>query len=111
MTGDPDRPNGPWRDSGLAMLGAGVLIVLASNLVDIVRVHGALDASRTQIGTAIAAGGKTEAQLNALAAGTAALARGGNANAAAVIATMQRNGVNIADPGATDPAASPPPSP
>lgn len=110
MTGDPGRPDGPWRDGGLVMLAAGVLIVLASNLVDIVRAHGALDTSRTQIGAAIAAGNKTEAQLNALAAGTAALARAGNANAAAVIATMQRNGVNIADPGATD-AGHPPPSP
>ena len=103
MTDDPLRPEGsPWRDSGLVMLAAGVLVVLASNLVDVVRVHAALDASRTQITAAIAAGAKTEGQLNALAGGTASLARAGNANAAAVIAAMQRNGVNIADPGAAN---------
>lgn len=106
MTDGADRSKGPWRDLGLVMLAAGLLVVLASNLIDIVRAHGVLASSQTQITAAIAAGGKTESQLNTLASGTAALARSGNANAAAVIATMQRNGVNIADRGEAAPVAA-----
>ena len=97
MTGGEGRPTGPWSDRGLVMLAAGLVLLLVSNLVDIVRVHAALTGSQAQIDAAVAASGKAESQLNALAAGTASLARGGNANAAAVIATMRRNGVNIAE--------------
>ncbi len=80
------------------LLALALILVLGSNLVDILRANAAMTAGRDRIERATAASKGAEAQLNALALGTATLANSGNPNAQAVIATLKQNGVAIKDP-------------
>lgn len=87
----------------LALL-LGLMTVLADQVADIVRLTGvrtelrqAHDAQVAQLEQA----GRIETQLDALAAGTARLAREGNPNAAAIVASLQAQGVTINPDGST----------
>lgn len=87
-----DTPRGTWASVAVTV---SLCLVLASFLIDAQRANSALskiDKAQTE---AVAGTRKAEAQLNSLARGVQALANGGNANAAAIVALLQRNGVRI----------------
>jgi hypothetical protein len=86
----------------LALL-IGLLTLLADQVAGIVR----LSTTRLELKEARSAqeqpldqARRIESQLDALASGTAELASQGNPNAAAVVATLQAQGVSIKAPGA-----------
>ena len=84
--------SGTW--AIIALAGA-LCLVLGSSLIDLGRANTALiKLNKDQAAAAIVAH-KGEAQLNALARGVQQLADSGNANAAAIVAVLQRNGIRI----------------
>lgn len=74
---------------------AAVVLVLASNLVDIGRIHDALLKTQEQQKANLEVSARAEAQLDALAKGTKALADSGNPNARAILAVLRQNGVQV----------------
>jgi hypothetical protein len=92
QTTDVRGPGGSWAVIAIALA---LCLVLGSSLLDLQRANAALTNVDKQQTAAVAASHKSEDQLNALARGTRQLADGGNANAQAVVATLQRNGVHI----------------
>jgi len=109
--GTTDRGN-----IGVICTAAALVLLLTSSLVDIGRFHTALTAAKTEQTAAVATSARAEAQLDALAKGTQALADGGNANARAILGVLRANGIQInaaANPAgnpAGNPAASSPPA-
>ena len=97
MSNTPDNTI-PGSASGVVAslcLAAAFCLTLASSLTDQQRSIANLQKiQKEQIATTTAAH-KAEDQLNTLAKGTQALANNGNANAAAVVAVLQRNGIKI----------------
>lgn len=90
--------NGPRRSLAMVALLIGLLTLLADQVAGIVR----LSATRTELANARVAqdqpldqARRIERQLDALATGTAELAAQGNPNAAAIMATLQAQGVSI----------------
>ncbi len=84
--------SGTW---GAIAIAAALTLVLASSLVDVGRSNAALSKLDKQQAAAFAGARRAEGQLTALAKGVQQLADGGNANAAAIVATLQRNGLRI----------------
>ena len=80
---------------GVICTAAALVLLLASSLVDIGRFHTALTAAKTEQTAAVATSARAEAQLDALAKGTQALADGGNANARAILGVLGANGIQI----------------
>jgi hypothetical protein len=70
-------------------------LVLGSSLVDLMRANATLTNVDKEQAAAVIPAHRGEEQLNALARGTQQLADGGNANAQAIVAVLQRNGVHI----------------
>lgn len=89
-----ERAAGSGVAAGVA-LGAAICLLLVSNLIDQQRAIARLQKADKDQTTTIAASHKAADQLNALAKGTEALAKSGDANAAAVVAILQRNGIKI----------------
>ena len=88
------RVEGPeWGVVGIAVA---LIIVLIANLVEMQRIDTALLAAGKAQTAALTQAKKAEVQLNALARGTQALAAAGNPNAAAILAVLRQNGVQIA---------------
>ncbi len=108
--GDRAMPRTAPEPAGLSLTLVALVIGLLTLLADQVAGIARLSASRTELSTARAAqdqpleqARRIEAQLDALATGTAQLAAQGNANAAAIVATLKAQGVNIRPPGAATP--------
>lgn len=80
---------------GLLCTAAAVVLVLGSNLVDVGRFHDALSATKARQQSSIESVVRAEAQLDALAKGTKALADSGNPNAQAILGVLRQNGVQI----------------
>ncbi|WP_174291875.1 hypothetical protein [Sphingomonas bacterium] len=80
---------------GILLSQAALCLVLIASAVDQLRVHGDLadSVARQQKNNELI--GKIDNQLDALARGTQALAQSGDANAAAVTATLAASGVHI----------------
>ena len=80
---------------GILLSQAALCLVLIASAVDILRVHGDLADTllRQQKNNELI--GKIDAQLDALARGTQRLAQGGDANAAAITATLAASGIHI----------------
>ena len=95
-------------DIGVTCTAAAVVLVLVSNLLDIGRFHTSLLATQAQQTAGLATTGRAEAQLEALAKGTQALADAGNPNATSVLAVLRQNGVQI-KPGAAGAGTAPGP--
>ena len=74
---------------------AAVVLVLGSNLVDISRFHDALLKTRGQQQVNLEVTARAEAQLDALAKGTKALADAGNPNARAILGVLKQNGIQV----------------
>lgn len=98
MTGD-----GTPRSLAVIALLIGLLTLLADQVSGVVR----LTATREELTQAKASqeapleqAPRIEQQLDALASGTAELAAQGNPNAAAIVATLQAQGVSIKSPAA-----------
>jgi hypothetical protein len=95
----------PAKDGGVsanlaagAALGAALSLILVSNIIDQQRAITRLEKLDKDQAMTVANGKKAEAQLNTLAKGVQTLATGGDANAAAVVAVLQRNGIKIKTP-------------
>jgi hypothetical protein len=95
----------PAKDGGVsaslaagAALGAALSLILVSNIIDQQRAMTRLEKLDKEQAMTIANAKKAEAQLNTLAKGVQTLAAGGDANAAAVVAVLQRNGIKIKTP-------------
>lgn len=82
----------PW---ALVILAAALCLVLGSSVVDVLRANSTLANVDKQQTMAVTQSHRAEDQLNALARGTQELADSGNANAQAIVATLQNNGVHI----------------
>ena len=80
---------------GILLSQAALCLVLIASAADVVRTHGDLSDTLARQDKNNALIGKIDAQLDALARGTAALAQGGDANAAAITATLAASGVHI----------------
>lgn len=80
---------------GLLLSQAALCLVLIASAVDVLRVHADLGQTLARQGENTELIGKIDAQLDALARGTQALAQAGNANAAAITATLAGSGVHI----------------
>jgi hypothetical protein len=80
---------------GIVCTAAAVVLVLGSNLVDIGRFHDALTKTQVQQQISLQGANRAEAQLDALAKGTKALADAGNPNARATLVVLRQNGVQI----------------
>lgn len=99
MAGGADKPaSGPRRSLAVIALLIGLLTLLADQVAGIVR----LSETRAELTQARAAqdqpleqARRIEAQLDALATGTAELATQGNPNAAAIVTALQAQGVSI----------------
>lgn len=85
-------PKGTWAIIALTL---SLCLVLGSFVIDSRRANSSLSKIDKDQTVALEAAGKAEGQLNSLARGVQALANGGNANAVAVVAVLQRNGVKI----------------
>jgi len=70
-------------------------IVLGANLALSRQAHAALETVVANQTVVLGNAARAETQLDALAKGTQLLAKGGNANAAKIVATLQANGVHI----------------
>ena len=92
---EPGPMNAPAANIGILCTAAAVVIILASNLVDIGRFHEALGKTQTQQQINLQTAGRAEKQLDALAKGTKALADAGNPNAQAVLGVLRQNGVEV----------------
>jgi hypothetical protein len=93
MTGSAAiAPSGLWATSAVA---GALCLALASNLIDLQRGATALTKLGKEQTDALVVARKGEAQLNALAKGVQQLAVAGNPNAQAIVATLQRNGIQI----------------
>ncbi len=75
-----------------------LILILASNLVDISRTNDAIRAAKAAQALGQSNAAKAEVQLNALAQGVQTLAANGNANAAAIVAALASNGVQLSPP-------------
>ncbi len=99
MSHDDERPMKDGSVSaGLAAgaaLGAALSLLLVSNIIDQQRAVVRLQKLDKDQATTIASARKAEDQLNTLAKGVQSLASGGDANAAAIMAILQRNGIKI----------------
>lgn len=84
--------SGEW---ATILLAAALLVTLGSGLIDQSRGIAALKTVEQEQAAALEVSKRVEAQLNALASGTQQLADGGNANAQAVLATLQQNGIRV----------------
>lgn len=76
----------------------GLITLAADQVADVVAARSAtaeLVAARAQQAKPLAQAAQVEAQLEALAAGTARLANGGNANAQQIVAALRASGVSI----------------
>jgi hypothetical protein len=97
-----DHDERPMKDGSVsaglaagAALGAALSLLLVSNIIDQQRAVVRLQKLDKDQATIIANAHKAEDQLNMLAKGLQSLANGGDANAAAVTAILQRNGIKI----------------
>lgn len=86
------RLNGTF---GLLLSQAALCIVLVASGIDVIRAHGDLSRTIAQQRENDVLAGKIDSQLDSLARGTQELADGGNAHAAAIVATLAQNGVRI----------------
>jgi hypothetical protein len=84
--------SGAWATIAIA---AALCLVLASSLIDIQRGAAALAKLDKEQAQGLVVAQKGEAQLNALAKGVQQLAVAGNPNAQAIVAVLQRNGIQI----------------
>ncbi len=82
---------------GTLLTAVALCVVLGSNVAQLSHTHGDLETIIVNQRLALANATKAETQLDALARGTQALANGGNANAARIIAVLQANGVRISN--------------
>ena len=80
---------------GMPMTAAAVLLILASNFVQLRHGHAELDANLASQSASLASGTRVERQLDALAKGTRALAQAGNPNAQRIVAILRDRGVSI----------------
>ncbi|QXQ07485.1 hypothetical protein KX816_05520 [Sphingosinicellaceae bacterium] len=80
---------------GTPLTATAVLLILASNLVQLRHGHVELQAELANQGTALASSARVERQLDALAKGTQQLARAGNPNAQRIVAILREKGVSI----------------
>lgn len=80
---------------GLLLSQVALCLVLIASAVDVLRTHANLEETIARQKENNELIGKVDAQLDALARGTQALAQQGNANAAAITATLASNGVHI----------------
>ncbi len=97
----PDEDHGANRSMAVIALLIGLLTLLADQVAGIVRLSTTreeLTQARAQQDAPLEQARRIEAQLDALASGTAELSAQGNPNAAAIVATLQARGVNIKTP-------------
>lgn len=80
---------------GTLLTAAALCVVLGSNVAQLRHGQSSLETIVINQRTALANATKAETQLDALAKGTQALANGGNANAAKIVAVLQANGIRI----------------
>lgn len=92
---EPGTKTSSGVDLGILCTAAAVVLVLASNLVDISRFHEALTKAQAQQQINLQTVTRAEAQLDALAKGTQALAAAGNPNAQAILGVLRQNGVQV----------------
>jgi len=89
-----------------------VFVLLAFQTTQIVRERNALNDALTQQASAVEQAQKVDAQVNALAAGTAKLADKGDKNAEAIVTRMKQLGITLGTPQAqAAPAAGGKPAP
>jgi len=101
MTETAPPTGSPSESLPTILLALTLIIVLGSSLLDLHRANDSLTKLDKEQTTSMVTANRPEAQLNALARGVQQLADGGNANAAAIVATLQANGVHI-NPNAGD---------
>jgi len=91
-TGQDDQASG---SIGIILTASALVLILASNLIDIGRFHTSLEKATAQQETTLVSTRKAEAQLDSLAKGVQALAAAGNPNARAIVDALARSGVQI----------------
>ncbi len=99
----PGEDHGASRSIAVIALLIGLLTLLADQVAGIVRLSATreeLTEARAQQEAPLEQARRIEKQLDALASGTAELAAQGNPNAAAIVATLQAQGVSIKTPAA-----------
>jgi len=82
----------------LCLVAFTLFVMLAFQTTQIVRERDALNQAMTQQTSAVEQSQKVEAQVNALATGTAQLAQKGDKNAEAVVTRMKQLGVTLGGP-------------
>ncbi len=82
---------------GTLLTAVALCVVLGSNVAQLGHAHSDLETIIANQRVGLASATKAETQLDALAKGTQALANGGNANAARIVAILQANGVRISN--------------
>jgi hypothetical protein len=88
--------NGRAPDWGFVGIAVALIAVLAMNVVEQRRSAGAIEAVRAAQRTQLATARIGEAQLNALAKGTRALAVEGNDSAREIMKVLNQNGIHVA---------------
>jgi len=86
--------------TGTSLTAAALAILMAANLVSLVRARDEMTQARDRQEEMIAQGAKIESQLESLGRDTRALADAGNGNARKVIEILGQNGININAPNA-----------
>jgi hypothetical protein len=94
MSDDP-KPSVSNGSGAVIAVATALCLVLGSSLIDIGRASEALQKVDQEQAAQIQVSRRAEAQLNSLAKGTQELAEAGNANALAIVATLQQNGIRI----------------
>ncbi len=95
----PSKRLSTFADAGatiaVVLIAIALILVLGSNLRDLMRSQDDLQKSIAQQETAIRTSAKVEAQVEKLANGTQSLADQGNPNARRIIALLNQNGIRI----------------
>ncbi|MGI4880224.1 MAG: hypothetical protein ACRYG4_22370 [Janthinobacterium lividum] len=80
---------------GTPFTAAAVVIILASNFVQLQQGHTELETVLANQANSFADGAKVDRQLDALAKGTQQLAQAGDPNAQRIVAILRAKGINI----------------
>ena len=80
---------------GILLTQGALALVLIASAIDVVRAHGELSTALVRQKPNDELIGRIDAQLDALARGTQALATQGNANAQKIVAALAQSGVRI----------------
>lgn len=93
----------------VSLIGLALMATLANTIMDQRSAAKQLQAVKIRLAPELEKAAKVEAQLDALAGGTARLAEAGNVNAMRIVEVMARNGVQISK--GREPAADAPTQP